>query len=121
MSRRHGQCVVDWLEGGGDRFLRESQPSVYEQFLLHVGATDVLRQYDDAVSYWNSVQVVLDSFFTSAERAEMCRELIEARIFKGREDFRPFLVQAKAEIRTESLLAEIDALVETKVAIRSVG
>ena len=121
MSRRHGQCVVNWLEAGGDRFLRESQPCVYEQFLLHVGATDVLRHYDVAISYWNSVQVILDSFFTSAQRAEMCHELIEEPIFVGREDFRPFLIQARAEIRAQETLALVEAVADTTLSLRSVS
>ncbi len=121
MSRRHGECVVNWLESGGDRFLRDSQSYAYEQFLLHVGATDILRHYDVAISYWHYVQNILDNFFTSTERAVMCRELIENPIFAGREDFRPFLIQARAELRTQELLVAINAVVETKAALRSVG
>lgn len=121
MSRRHGQSVVTWLQRGGERFLRTTQPYVYQQLLLHTGATDILCRYDDAGDYWHFVQAVLDCFFTSAERADMCRELIEDPIFAGREDFRPFLIQARAEIRAQEVIAAVDALTDTQASLRSVG
>lgn len=121
MSGRHGQFVVTWLERGGERFLRATQPYVYQQLLFHTGATNVLRCYDEANHYWHYVQAILDNFFTSAERAEMCQELINAPIFKGREDFRPFLIEARAEVRAQELLATIDFVADTKASLRSVG
>ncbi len=121
MSRRHGQYVVAWLERGGERFLREAQPYVYQQFLLHTGATDILRHYDGASDYWQYVQAILDSFFTSAERADMCQQLVEAPFFQGREDFRPFLIQARAEMRAQEVIALVDAVEDIKASLRSVG
>jgi hypothetical protein len=109
------------LERGGDRFLRSSQPYVYQQFLLHVGATDILRHYDVATAYWSYVQTVLDCFFTSAERAEMCAELIGEPMFRGREDFRPFLIEARSEIRAQEVMIAIDAVAGIKALLRSVG
>lgn len=121
MSKRHGQRVVIWLECGGDRFLRASQPYVYQQFLHHIGATDVLRHHDDTEAYWHYVQAILDCFFTSAQRAEMCGELIDDSIFAGREDFRPFLLEARAEIRAQEVMAVVDAVTGIKSSLRSVG
>ncbi len=121
MSGRYGQCVVTWLERGGDRFLRSAPTYVYQQFLLHVGATDVLRRYDSPTAYWNYVQAILDCFFTSEQRAEMCSELINSPVFAGREDFHPFLIEATAEIRLQEVIAGVDAIAETKAPLRSVG
>ncbi len=67
------------------------------------------------------MQLILDSFFTAAQRTQMCHALIEAPIFKGREDFRPFLIQARAEIATQALVAEIDVIIEMQVSLRSVS
>jgi len=121
MSGRYGQYVVTWLERGGDRFLQSALPHVYQQFLLHVGATDVLRCYDSAAAYWNYVQAILDCFFTSAQRAEMCCELINSPVFAGRKDFRPFLIEAQAEIRLQEVIADVDVIADTKAPLRSVG
>ena len=121
MSGCRGRCVVTWLESGGDRFLKPAQPYVYQQFLLHVGATDVLRRYDDSKAYWHYVQAILDCFFTSAQRASLCVELMNDPIFAGRSDFRPFLIEAKAEIRAQEIIAAANALGEIKAPLRSVG
>lgn len=121
MSGRHGHLVISWLHDGGKRFLRPKQPYAYQQLLFHTCATNILYRYDDAKDYWHYVQAILDNFFTSAERAEMCRELIDAPIFKGREDFRPFLIEAKAEIRAQEVMATVDIVAERKATLRSVG
>lgn len=121
MSRRHGQCVISWLQRGGKQFLRNTQPYLYQQLLLHTGATDILRRYDNADDYWHYVQNILDSFFTSTERAIMCRELIDTPMFNGREDFRPFLIEARAELRTQEVLALVGVVSLTKASLRSVG
>ena len=121
MSRRYGQCVVTWLERGGERFLRTAQPYVYQQLLLHVGATDVLRRYDCPEAYWQYVQAILDCFFTSAQRAEMCSELIADPLFASRDDFRPFLMEAQAELRLQDILAGVDAVAGIRAPLRSVG
>lgn len=121
MTRRRGRCVVTWLERWGERYLHASQPYVYQQLLLHVGATDILRHYEGTAAYWQSVQVILDSFFTSAQRARMCGELINEPVFSGNDDFRPFLIQARAEFRAQELIAAIEARFEVKAPLRSIG
>ncbi|MGH1480650.1 MAG: hypothetical protein ACRBM6_18285 [Geminicoccales bacterium] len=121
MSKRHGQFVISWLEAGGERYLRSAQPYLHQQLQYHVGATNILRCYDEADNYWQYVQAVLDNFFTSAQRAELCNELINADIFKGREDFRPFLIEARAELQSQMLFATIDVIADTKASLRSVG
>ncbi len=121
MTRRRGHCVVAWLERWGERCLRQSQPYVYQQFLLHVGATDTLCRYDGSSTYWHSVQVILDSFFTSAERAAMCAELMLEPLFVGRDDFRPFLLQARSELTAHDVIASVEARVKVKTPRRLVG
>jgi hypothetical protein len=121
MSRRRGLCVVDWLERWGACFLRSPQPHVYQQFLLHVGGTDVLRRYVGQPDYWRHVQSILDGFFTMAERAQMCAELISQPLFDGEPGFQPFLAQAKAEIRCAELIEKIEAELPMREGLRSVG
>jgi hypothetical protein len=121
MSRRYGQCVISWLERGGEKFLRTAPTYVYQQFLLHVGATDVLRHYDYPAAYWPYVQAILDTFFTSAQRAELCSELINSPVFAGREDFRPFLIEAQAEIRLQEVIAGVNIVAGIEAPLRSVG
>lgn len=114
MTRRRGLCVIAWLECWGERCLQQTQPYVYQQFLLHVGATDTLCRYDGTPAYWHCVQAILDSFFTSAERAAMCRELIREPLFVGRDDFQPFLMQARSELRVHDLIASVEAGVKVE-------
>lgn len=121
MTKRRGRCVVMWLEDWGERFLKPSQPYVYEQLLLHVGATDTLRHYHGTSAYWQSVQTILDNFFTAAQRGEMCAELIDEPLFRGRGDFWPFLAQAKAEFRVCELIAAVEVSVEIDATVRSIG
>jgi hypothetical protein len=121
MLSLRGRCVVAWLENGGERFLRDLMPDVYQQLLLQVGGTDVLRRYCGSREYWQHVQAILDCFFTSAERAMMCRELIEEPLFANDPAFRFFLVQAKAEIRSRELISVVEGIVAKRVSLRSIG
>ena len=89
--------------------------------LLHVGATDVLRGYSGATDYWQYVQVVLDCFFTAAERAEMCTELVSDPLFLGDPGFAEFVHEARAEIRCRELVLKIEATAGVRAFLRSVG
>lgn len=113
--------MVAWLEIGGERFLRGSQPELYQTLMLHVGGTDVLKWYTGTEHYWQRVQLVLDSFFSSVERAEMCAELIEQPLFLEDPGFGPFLQHARAEIRCREVISMIEATTGTRAYLRSVG
>ncbi len=71
MKARLGAKVVDVLEQAGERHLKKAAPRAYAALLLQVGGADTLREYDASVTYWEHVQVILDHFFTSPERAEI--------------------------------------------------
>jgi len=120
MSSQRGGCIVNWIERWGDRFLKGPQPDIYQMLLLHVGATDMLREYESSECYWQHVQAVLDCFFSAAERAEMCRELINEPLFQGDPGFTPFLHQACAELRCHELLVVIDRKTGARPSLRSV-
>jgi hypothetical protein len=108
MSSIQGALVVSWLERGGWRFLKDSQPYAYQVLLFHIGATDILSYYRGTEVYWIFVQSILDFFFSAAERAEMCEELLHAPEFQGDPAFRVFLDAAKAEIRCQELAVIVD-------------
>ncbi len=114
--------MVAWLERGGDRFLRDQQPDIYQQLLLHVGGTDVLRRYCGTEAYWLHVQTVLDCFFSSAERAAMCRELMDESLFEGDPAFPFFLDRARAELRCRELILLVEEVALGMARpLRSVG
>lgn len=121
MSSLRGGYVVAWLERWGARFLKGPQPGIYHALLLQVGGTDRLRWYSGTEAYWQSVQAVLDCFFSAAERAEMCRELIDQPLFMDDSGFASFLHQARAEIRCRELVATIEATAGIRASLRSVG
>lgn len=119
MSSRRGGWVVAWMERWGERFLKGSQPEIYQQLLLHVGGTDLLRRYPGTDAYWQYVQAILDCFFSSAERAEMCAEVIGQPLFTDDPAFEPFLHQAKAERRCRELFETIEATAAVRASLRS--
>ncbi|MEM9441693.1 MAG: hypothetical protein AAGA73_14700 [Pseudomonadota bacterium] len=121
MSTIQGALVVSWLERGGWRFLRDSQPDTYQVFLLHIGATDILKQYKGTKVYWFYVQAILDFFFSATERAEMCAELMRVPEFQNDSGFRVFLDAAKAEIRCQELVSVINQSAGIRASLRSVG
>jgi hypothetical protein len=51
------------------------------------------------------VQLILDGFFSSRERAQICTEVIARGELWARPEFRGFLTRAIAERRLQSLLA----------------
>lgn len=98
-----GAQIIDVLERSGARYL---EPDPYQTLLLNVGATQALRRYDGTEAYWDRVQAVLDAFFSSSERAEICAELIARRALWSLPEFRAFLMRAIAERRLQSILGE---------------
>ena len=99
-----GTEIVDLLERAGAQYLRQSEPDLYQAYLLNVGATQALRRYDGSETYWDRVQTILDAFFSSGERAEICAQLMAHRRLPQLPEFRGFLMRAIAERRLQSLL-----------------
>lgn len=120
MSSIQGALVVSWLERGGWRFLKESQPHTYEVFLLHVGATDILKHYRGTEVYWFYVQTILDFFFSASERAEMCAELLRVPEFQSDPGSKVFVDAAKAELRCQELASMLDHKKGISASLRSV-
>jgi hypothetical protein len=100
-----GADIVSVLEQAGERYLGRTQSKAYAVFLLQVGGTDALRAYEASEAYWERVQAVLDTFFNSAERAEICACLITRPELQARPEFRSFLGHALAERRMQELIA----------------
>jgi len=113
--------VIDWIERWGQRFLTSSQHDIYQMLLLHVGATDMLRQYKGTEAYWQYVQTILDCFFSAAERAEMCAELMNEPLFLGDPGFESFLQQARAELQCRELIVMIAQTGGIRRSMRSVN
>lgn len=121
-----GAKVVESLERAGARYLSQNEPHLYQAFLLNVGATQALRRYDGTETYWDRVQAILDAFFSSSERAEICTELIAQHALWDLPEFRGFLMRALAERRLQRLLATTPIGSETKpnawpAAVRRLG
>ena len=105
VAERVGTQVIDILEHAGERFLSASAPKLHRNFLLQIGGAPTLRCYQANPVYWEAVQAILDCFFSSAERAEICRDLIEALGLRTRAEAREFLARALAEQRLQLLIA----------------
>ena len=120
MSSLRGDFIVAWIERWGERFIKGTQPEIYQMLQLHVGGTDMLRRYSGTDTYWQNVQTVLDCFFSSAQRAEMCTELINEALFIEDPGFRPFLHQARAELRCRELFSMIEESARLRNPLRSV-
>lgn len=99
-----GVEIFDVLEWAGAQYLKPSDPDLYRNYLLHIGGTDTLQRYDGTVTYWDRVQAILDSFFTSSERAEVCAQVIRHSGFCALPEFRGFWMRALAERRLQSML-----------------
>src|SRR5918995_3326250 len=100
-----GAVIVDILERAGARHLKQNEPDLYRAYLLNIGGTDKVRRYDPTETYWDRVQLILDGFFSSQERAQICTEVIAHGELWARPEFRGFLRQAIAERRLQSMLA----------------
>jgi hypothetical protein len=101
MAERVGTDVIGILEEAGERLL---EPKLHRCLLLHIGGAPSLRRYVASEVYWDRVQAILDSFFDSAERAEICSRLIEGPELRARPEFRGFLARALAERRLQDLI-----------------
>ena len=100
-----GAIVVDILERAGAQYLMQSEPDLYRAFLLNIGGTDTVRRYERTPTYWDRVQLVLDGFFSSKERAQICTEVIAHDELWARPEFHGFLARAIAERRLQTMLA----------------
>jgi hypothetical protein len=99
-----GAEVIDILEWAGAQYLRPGDPDLYRAYLLHIGAAGTLQRYDGTETYWDRVQIILDTFFASSERAEICAEVIGHNEWRERPEFRGFLMRALAERRLQNML-----------------
>jgi hypothetical protein len=105
MTAHLGAAVIELLEQAGEHLLGESAPDVYSAFLLQVGGANTLRRYEASSTYWDCVQAMLDTFFTAAERAEICARLISHGELRCRPEFQGFLAHALAERRLQEMIA----------------
>lgn len=101
-----GAAIVEILERAGARFLEPNEPDLYQAYLMNVGAAQTLRRYDGTETYWDRVQAILDAFFSSSERAEICNELLALGVLWTLPECHQFLMRAIAERRLKHLLAE---------------
>jgi hypothetical protein len=104
-----GAKIIDVLEQAGELYLKKTAPDAYAVFLLQVGGADTLRVYEASATYWERVQAMLDSFFTSAERAEIAARLIEQVGLRCRPELGSFLDHARAERQMQDLIAVASA------------
>ena len=111
-----GAQVIDILEWAGTQYLKPGDPDLYRAYLLHTGGTDTLQQYDGTETYWDHVQIVLDTFFTSSERAEICIQMIGHSGLCALPEFRGFLTRALAERRLQSMLRAAAIIRSTKLS-----
>jgi hypothetical protein len=106
MMTRIGGYVVACLEQAGERHLKEPLPHIYQQFLLQIGGTDLLQDYDWTPAYWHRVQAILDCFFTHRQRAEICGWLLTDGLLRAQPEFAWFHQQALAERRLRAMINE---------------
>ena len=105
MTAHLGAAVIEVLEQAGEHLLGETAPDLYTAFLHQVGGANTLRRYEASATYWEHVQAMLDTFFTSAERAEICARLITHAELRCRPEFQGFLAHALAERRVQEMIA----------------
>ena len=105
MTAHLGAAVIEVLEQAGEHLLGETAPDLYAAFLHQVGGANTLRRYEASATYWEHVQAMLDTFFTSAERAEICARLITHAELRCRPEFQGFLAHALAERRVQEVIA----------------
>ena len=105
MTAHLGAAVIELLEQAGEHLLGEAAPDAYSAFLLQVGGANTLRRYEPSATYWERIQATLDTFFTSAERAEICARLIARAELRCRPEFQGFLAHALAERRVQEMIA----------------
>lgn len=104
MAKQVGGIVLNVLERAGIRFLKPTSPDEFELFMLHVGGGGSLRAYAPRSSYWRQVQVLMDTFFSAAQRAEICDALLEEAGIEHRLEALDFAASALAERRLQDML-----------------
>jgi hypothetical protein len=114
-----GAVIVDILERAGARYLKQDEPELYRAYLLNIGGADTVRRYDRTETYWDRVQLILDGFFSSNERAQICTEVIARGELWRRPEFRGFLMHAIAERRLQAMLATATMMPRIRLAGRS--
>ena len=114
-----GAIIVDILERAGKQYLRQNEPDLYRAYLLNIGGADTVRRYDRTESYWERVQLILDGFFSSKERAQICTEVIDHGELRARPEFRGFLTRAIAERRLQTKLASATLAPRIRLDTRS--
>ena len=107
MTAHLGAAVIELLEQAGEHLLGETAPDAYTAFLHQVGGANTLRRYEASATYWERVQAMLDTFFTSAERAEICVRLLGHGELRCRPEFQGFLAHALAERRLQEVMAVV--------------
>jgi len=105
MTAHLGAAVIELLEQAGEHLLGATAPDAYAAFLHQVGGANTLRRYEASATYWERVQAMLDTFFSSAERAEICARLITHADLRCRPEFKGFLAHALAELRMQEVIA----------------
>ena len=104
MDEQVGGQVVSILEAAGLRFLDPVAPGTFRVFLHHLGASATFQRYEAGPVYWRRLQILLDTFFSAEERAEICSELVARLPLVGRPESYDFLAEALAERRLQETL-----------------
>ena len=107
MSAKVSTAVIDVLERAGERHLMQAAPEIYDEFLWQIHGSGTLRHYDGSDVYWRRIQAAIDFFFTSEQRAEICRCLVQQAGLTGRPECRSFRACALAETRMADLIADM--------------
>ena len=109
-----GAEIFDILDWAGTQYLKPGDPHLYRNYLLHIGGTDTLQHYDGSETYWERLQAILDTFFTSSERAEICVQMIGDNAICALPEFRGFWRRALAERRLQTMLRATAIIRSTK-------
>ena len=107
MGAEVGTAVIDILESAGEQHIRQIAPECYEEFLWQIHGAGTVRDYDGSDVYWRRIQAALDFFFTSEQRAEICRRLMHQAGLAGRPECSSFRACALAETRMADLIADV--------------
>lgn len=107
MGAEVGTTVIDVLERAGEQHIRQIAPEYYDEFLWQIHGAGTVRHYDGSDVYWRRIQAAIDFFFTSEQRVEICRCLVQQAGLAGRPECRSFRACALAETRMADLIAEM--------------
>ena len=107
MGAEVGTAVIDVLERAGEQHIRKSAPECYDEFLWQIHGAGTVQDYDGSDVYWRRIQAAIDFFFTSEQRAEICRRLMQHAGLAGRPECRSFRACALAETRMADMIADM--------------